>query len=272
MKLVNAFAIAAVIGVAALSAQTGLAATVKVQQQTGDVFKSSGALSPYMGALEIKFTDPKNWVGNKYVGPKHGGMAGALQLKTTLPGGKGISDFMAFCITPFVRLNTTFDSYEAISDLPGMSALLSTTQLRRLGGLARGAWSQITDTTSAVAFQFAVWEIVSETDATLGVLNGKFQLFVPKYLEPTPPTHNAAALADTWLAALGSADFKLGTGGLTIFHSDDTVTKNSVTTKATQDLMTYAPPAPVPLPGAFGLLALALGALVARGRASRPTA
>lgn len=270
MNLVKAFTIAAVFGAASLSAQVGLAATVKVRPQTNDVFTSSGALGPIMGALEIKYTDPTRWTGDKYTGPKSGSMAGALQLKTEMPGAKGLSSLLAFCINPFVRLNMAVDTYEAVSDLPGMGTILTSKQLGLLGGLAHGAWAKITDTTSAVAFQFAVWEIVTETDDTLGLSNGKFRLFYSGALKPATQTHAAEAMANSWLASLGQPDFRLGTKGLTIFHNADTVRKDGKGAKATQDLMTYAEPAPVPLPGAFGLLALGLGALFAKGRRKLP--
>lgn len=257
MNSVKALTIALVLGIAPFSA--AFAATVTVSKQNGNIFQGEQGVGGLLGSIGVKFTSP---TGNR------SGLAGGFQLKAAHDFDKdgkigdgtygSLENFVAFCITPFTWLNTTVNKYDVLEDFTPNTTPLDHAQLVRLGALAKGAWSLIVDKTTATAYQLAVWEIVAEANAQYSLNNGTFAL-----VHPSTDATTAANLANGWLSLLGSTGFEYGTKGLTI------LSKNATQTATTQDFVTYDPPAPVPLPGAFGFLALGLAALVAKGRARR---
>jgi hypothetical protein len=257
MNSVKALTIALAMGLASVSAGAVSAATVTVSKQNDNIFQGTMGESGLLGSINVTFTSP---TGNR------SGAAGGFQMKaahdfdgdgTIGAGGSGaLENFVAFCITPFTWLNTSVNKYEVLDNFTPNLSPLSMAQLKSLGGLAKGAWGLIADKTTAVAFQLAVWEIVAETSGTYDVTKDVFKLVSPSA---------SATLANKWLANLGTSGFEKSTKGLTIL----TAPVGTDGKHLTQDFVTYDPPAPVPLPGAFGFLAFGLAALVAKGRARR---
>jgi hypothetical protein len=216
------------------------AATVTVTTQTKSIFGDE----QWHVAAKYKKPDVQ---GNFNV------RAGAFQLHTDDWGGLPISnDFMAFCLTPFTYINLKgYPTYTVGTALSGKVQSL-------LGALAHGAWDKITDATTAGAFQLAAWEIVVDGDA------GPLDFGAGHFLLRTGTDVAARTQAQTWLQSIGTGAFKKGTAGLTFLSVApvDGVDK-------TQNLVTYTPPSPVPLPGAFGFLIAALAATTALGRMRR---
>ncbi len=241
MTFIKSVALALVVGLSASVADVASAATVSVSKQTSSIFGDEQYFKT------AKYTESTS-------GDKFGPPAGAFQLQTS--DWKGLNNplkFMAFCLTPFASINLA-----GHPDYMVGSALSETVQ-NMLGALAHGAWTKIVDATSAAAFQLAAWEIATDGDSALDLSNGVFSL----------RSGNDVTMVQTakdWLAAIAAKDpmFDKGTAGLT-FLSVPTQNGQHVT----QDLMTYNPPAPVPLPAAFGLLAAGLAAFAALGRARR---
>lgn len=212
------------------------------------------ALPVSAATLNITKQDANGWVFNDangqnawYIGAsytvngqsRNNIAAGVFRLKATNPLDGNIRNFMAFCMSPLSWLRLPLD-YSTGNDL-------NRTALTRLSALANGAWSQITNSKSAGAFQLAVWEIVSEA-GRLDLSNGNFVL--------TRTSSNAAKnLAQGWLDQVDNGGFRPDPYTITTFKADNT-----------QHLMTNDP-SPVPLPAGLGLLALGMAALAAaRGR------
>jgi hypothetical protein len=254
----------------------GAAHAATVTQQDGNIFNGQSGL---LGSINVTFYNSST----ESTSDTMSGAAGAFQLKSAIDvDGDGIvgdgsvggfERFIAFCVTPFTylsrsgtTLNGDYAVYQNISS--GIKAI-SLQQLEQLGALAKGAWDLVDDSVvNAVAFQLAAWEIVAETSPVHNVYEADTdadKLFFLK--SPSPDAKAAALIANDWLSKLGTTGFELSTDGLTLL----TVAARDGR-DVTQDLITYIrpvdPPAPVPLPGALGLLAVALAAFGALGRAS----
>ncbi len=268
MKFVKVLAIAAVLA-APFSAQ---AATVT--QQTTDIFTGEAGK---LGGTKVMIFNTSTPDPHDYLT----GLAGAFQLQSHLDidgngkigdGTKGaVEKFIGFCVTPFTYLKRSGTSlvgnYSLHDDIVAGIKSLSLDRLKMLGALAKGAWDLMDDSIeNAVAFQLAAWEIVAETKPHLSVYevgpgDKNFRVRAPsKYLQAT-----SIATANDWLSKLGTKGWELSTAGLKIL----TVPVDTAGRDTTQDLMTYVPPAPVPLPGALGMLAAGLAAFAAIGRARR---
>ncbi len=219
---------------AALASAPTFAATMDVSAQHPSVFgDATGANRWYVGVSYTDGTQTRNNVG-----------AGVFRLKGT--DDKGVtSNFMAFCLSPFEWLRLPLD-YTVGTDL-------SKSTVNRLSALANGAWDLIKDRHSAAAFQLAAWEIVSERpENKLNITNGLFRV-------TAVGSATAGAIAQGWLDGVQSNTFKSALGDITILSADNT-----------QDLLTAdLPPAPVPLPGAAGLMLMALLALGGAAKARR---
>lgn len=268
MKFVKVLAVAAVLA-APFSTQ---AATVT--QQTSDIFTGEAGK---LGGTKVMIFNTSTPDPHDYLT----GLAGAFQLQSHLDidgngtigdGTKGaVEKFIGFCVTPFTYLKRSGTSlvgnYSLHDDIVAGIKSLSLDRLKMLGALAKGAWDLMDDSIeNAVAFQLAAWEIVAETKPHLSVyepgpLDKTFRVRAPsKYLQAT-----SIATANDWLSKLGTKGWELSTAGLKIL----TVPVGTDGRDTTQDLMTYVPPAPVPLPGALGMLAAGLAAFAAIGRARR---
>lgn len=172
--------------------------------------------------------------------------AGTFKLNADYGDGV-LKPFVAFCLSPFTWLSLPKDYVEGLA-----KAELTTQAVKRLRALVNGAWTNAWTQTSAGAFQLAVWEIVAEKDTSKG-LNLTDGTFVA-----TTSYATAFSDAQALLGKVADGTFR-AKGSTAVFLSADN----------TQDLLTDDLPAPVPLPGGFGLLALGLAALAAKGRARR---
>ncbi len=220
--------------VSALATAPTHAATMDVAAQHPSVFgDATGANQWYVGVSYTNGTQTRRNVA-----------AGAFRLKGTDENGV-VSNFMAFCLSPFEWLRLPLQ-YTVGSDL-------SSTVVSRLSSLANGAWDKIVDRHTAAAFQLAAWEIVSERpENNLNITRGLFRVTAIN-------SHTAGGIAQNWLSNVQANSFANGLKDITILSADNT-----------QDLLTAdLPPAPVPLPGAAGLMVLALFALGGAAKARR---
>ena len=218
----------------ALATTPVLAATMDVSAQHPSVFgDATGANQWYVGVSYTNGTDTRRNVA-----------AGAFRLKGKDDSG-AVTNFVAFCLSPFEWLRLPLQ-YTVGTDL-------SSTVVGRLSALANGAWDKITDRHSAAAFQLAAWEIVSEKDGNdLDITRGLFRVTAIN-------SHTAGGIAQGWLKGVQGNKFTDGLKDITILSADNT-----------QDLLTAdLPPAPVPLPGAAGLMLMALFALGGAAKARR---
>ena len=218
---------------AALTAAPVQAATMDVAAQHSSVFGDATGANQW--SVAVSYTNGKQ--SRQNVG------AGAFRLKGT--DEKGVmSNFMAFCLSPFEWLRLPLD-YTVGTDLP--SSVVS-----RLSSLANGAWDKITNRHTAAAFQLAAWEIVSEKSQNLDITRGLFRV-------TAIDSRSAGGIAQNWLKSVQANSFATGLKNITILSADNT-----------QDLLTAdLPPAPVPLPGAAGLMLMALVALGGAAKARR---
>jgi hypothetical protein len=179
--------------------------------------------------------------------------AGPFWLKGKDQDSNAVSEFVAFCVTPFTWLNLgQSPTYEVNNQLFAQPVV------QNLRALVNGAWDMIADTTTGTAFQLAVWEIVTETGATLNIDDGNYKV--------TAISGASAAIRDKaneWLKAIQDGDFLSNNGDLVLL---DAQTKNGNTT---QDLLTGDLPAPVPLPAGAVLLISGLMGLAALRRTRR---
>ena len=183
-------------------------------------------------------------------GAEKGASAGLFSLDQRAWGSSSNwSQLLAFCLEPDVWL-TPFNNPYTVKSLSG--AGYAATVSGAISELWGRHYSQVTDDTTAAAFQVAVWELAyGTTDKNLST--GDFML--------TANTNNAAAVRNTAQAWLTSLD---GTGpkaqGLVALQDNESQRNN-------QDLLTQGQ---VPEPGMLGLLAAGLAGLgLARRRARR---
>ena len=210
------------------------AATVDVSAQHPSVFgDATGANKWYVG---VSYTNGKESRRN----------VGAGVFRLVAKSDKGVvSNFMAFCLSPFEWLRLPLQ-YTVGTDL-------SSSIINRLAALTNGAWDKITDKHTAAAFQLAAWEIVSEKPENhLDITRGLFRV-------TAIDSRSAGGIAQDWLKNVEAQKFSASLKDITILSAD-----------RTQDLLTHdLPPAPVPLPGAAGMMLLALMALGAAAKARR---
>jgi hypothetical protein len=224
-----ALAIAATVGLMPASA-----ATVDISAQNPSVFgDATGANKWYVGVSYTNGTETRNNVG-----------AGVFRLQGSYAGGE-TSKFLAFCLSPFEWLRLPLQ-YTVGTDL-------NDSVVGRLASLVNVAWSKIADSDTAAAFQLAAWEIVSEQNGNpLNITEGLFRV-------TSINSQAAGTYAQSWLNDVQSGNFKANLDQITIFSADNT-----------QDLLTGdLPPAPVPLPGAIGLMLMGLAALGGVAKARR---
>ena len=209
------------------------AATVDVSAQHPSVFgDATGANKWYVG---VSYTNGKE--SRRNVG------AGVFRLVAKSDKGT-VSNFMAFCLSPFEWLRLPLQ-YTVGTDL-------SSTIVNRLAALTNGAWDKITDKHTAAAFQLAAWEIVSEkSENHLDITRGLFRV-------TAIDSRSAGRIAQDWLKSVEAQKFSTSLKDITILSAD-----------RTQDLLSGDLPAPVPLPGAAGMLLLALMTLGGAAKARR---
>ena len=166
--------------------------------------------------------------------------AGMFRLTGTSTNG-AVQDFLAFCLEPLETLTLPKDHT--------VGTTLGTSVLDRLGALMSNAFTLVTGSQSAAAFQMAAWEIANESNGSLDLANGGFRI--------TSAAQGTQSLAQSWLDLIGSGQWS-ATGDVTILSAS-----------GTQDLLTNIAPVPVPAAGVMLLGGLAgLGALRRRRKAA----
>ena len=166
--------------------------------------------------------------------------AGMFRLTGTSTNG-AVQDFLAFCLEPLETLTLPKDHT--------VGTTLGTSVLDRLGALMSNAFTLVTGSQSAAAFQMAAWEIANESNGSLDLANGGFRI--------TSAAQGTQSLAQSWLDLIGSGQWT-STGNVTILSAS-----------GTQDLLTNIAPVPVPAAGVMLLGGLAgLGALRRRRKAA----
>lgn len=171
--------------------------------------------------------------------------AGAFRLFGTDEDGV-ISDFLAFCLEPLESLILP----QVHQTGSNFSAAITT----RLNTLAQNAMGLVTNHETAAAFQFAAWEITTETSGSYDILDGFFRV------TGNLATSNAAeGIAQGWLDNIAEGSWGAPSESYMILNASGT--QDLLTNVVTGDL------APVPLP-ASGLMLLT-AAIGAGGMAAR---
>ena len=166
--------------------------------------------------------------------------AGMFRLTGTSTNG-AVHDFLAFCLEPLETLTLPKDHT--------VGTTLGSSVLDRLGALMSNAFTLVTGSQSAAAFQMAAWEIANESNGSLDLAQGGFRI--------TSARSGTQSLAQSWLNLIGSGQWTSG-GNVTILSAS-----------GTQDLLTNIAPVPVPAAGVMLLGGLAgLGALRRRRKAA----
>ena len=166
--------------------------------------------------------------------------AGMFRLTGTSTNG-AVQDFLAFCLEPLETLTLPKDHT--------VGTTLGSSVLDRLGALMSNAFTLVTGSQSAAAFQMAAWEIANESNGSLDLAQGGFRI--------TSAGTGTQSLAQSWLNLIGSGQWTSG-GNVTILSAS-----------GTQDLLTNIAPVPVPAAGVMLLGGLAgLGALRRRRKAA----
>ena len=166
--------------------------------------------------------------------------AGMFRLTGTSTNG-AVQDFLAFCLEPLETLTLPKDHT--------VGTTLGSSVLDRLGALMSNAFTLVTGSQSAAAFQMAAWEIANESNGSLDLAQGGFRI--------TSARSGTQSLAQSWLNLIGSGQWTSG-GNVTILSAS-----------GTQDLLTNIAPVPVPAAGVMLLGGLAgLGALRRRRKAA----
>ena len=215
----------------ALLAAPAQASTIDVSKVNtgGSVFgDENNANKWYVGTSFMVGTESRNNVG-----------AGVFRVKGKDENGF-IENFLAFCLQPLEYL--TLPKLHTIEN-PYVGATSDALQ-----ALAANAWSLVTDSVSAGAFQMAAWEIVSETDTVQGGSDIDYQIQSGffKITGTGGQSNLAETTAQDWLNLITADTWTGSSDGFRI-----------LTANGTQDLLTNVEnPAPVPLP-ASGLLLLA---------------
>jgi hypothetical protein len=222
---VRSFAVASIL---ALSAGTGIAATVSYQKP-GDPFNGSGN-----AAVTVKSAlDPVKTVNAR---------AGGFFLKGDIFG-DGVENFVGWCLDIAHYLADGKDYVP--TNTPFVQDKLTDLQVHNIGRLFNTAYAGLDFSKSSAdsaGFQLALWEIIYE-DPKNSFNLGLGNLTI---------TGNDAAIA-------------AGTGFLNNLGGSVAQRWNLVflESKYNQDLVTATP---VPVPGAVGLMLLAIGGLAAVGR------
>jgi hypothetical protein len=201
------------------------------QQNAGNVFADSAGLNAWFGTGDVVFNSVPEEVS--------GGLF-------RLVGDDGVNppfDFVAFCFefTQFFQDNVIYD----------MVSIADPTLLARVDALYSNAYDAVTDSLTAAAFQFALWEITE--DATLDLSMGNFQLTATDdpALLPLATSYIQNIANNVWTA----------TGGWSFTVLDNPDTQNLIVAERSTE---------VPLPAGFLLMLTALaglGGLAYRGRA-----
>jgi len=180
--------------------------------------------------------------------------AGQLQGSISPLGGSAAS-FLTYCtdIYQAVALNTTV---RYTLQGTGSSHGFTSTQADLLGKLYTHVGADVDTKAESVAFQLAVWEIVTETGSTLDVLGGSFHLN-----QGAPAAQRN--LANSWLSEISSGSVQNRYSAQRLYNGDY------------QDLVLFAErpetPSqgatnPVPEPASWALAGVALAGMAAARR------
>lgn len=177
--------------------------------------------------------------GNDY----NGIAAGAFRLTTE--DNAAFASFLAFCLEPLSPLRMPQDySY---------GSLFSASVTEDLQALAQNAMAQVVDSRSAAAFQFAAWEITTESGA-YDITAGDFQI-----TGNSGASNAAETLAQGWLDNINMNVWSTGSGTHQIFNAPGV--QDLLTNVISAELADGADIAAVPLPAAGMLLLAGLGGL-----------
>lgn len=200
------------------------AATVNVTTQGTNAFRDASGQNAWFESSRFSLN-----------GTSRSAAAGLFRLTATGSGGV-MQNFLAFCLEPLETLTLPKDHT--------VGTTLGASILNRLGTLMSNAFGLVNGSSSAAAFQMAVWEIANESSSSLDLGSGAFMM--------TQANAATKSLAQSWLDNINSG----------AWTSSRKVTVLSA--PGTQDLLTDI--APVPLPAAGVLL---LGGLAAMGAVRR---
>lgn len=222
---------------AAATFDSGTTYTVTNQSGTNNPFKDSAGQHAWYKYVDITSRGTEEY-----------GDAGLFRMTATNKASGAAQDFLAFCMSPWQYMRSPPNDYKTDPSLG-----LSTAQLGWVGALVHNAWGSISNSTSAAAFQIALWEIVSEKafdPANPGTTT--YSLYSGDFILNNLFGTQARSDAENLLANITGGKWFQQTTGFTLLHYTDP-------SKPTQDLLTVAP---VPLPatgllllGGFGLLA-----------------
>lgn len=189
------------------------------------------------------------------------GYIGAGELRGEQIGSSGAAtSFLTYCTDIYQAFtwNAT-ERYTLVDN--GTTQGFTLRQADLLGKLYTLAGQAVDTVDESAAFQLAVWEIVTETDASLGITSGNFRL-------ERGATRAQRTLTDTWLAAVSDVNAARSFNAQRLFNpsTQDFVVFTEIPVPR---LRTTAAILTVPEPSSYALTGLALASLALLRRRRR---